>query len=309
MAGLVRVKLDGPFNLPLSLEAAAAFLPATARIPQSLRLAIWVADRPAIIEIRQKSQKSATAASIEVSVTAAIPRSRLEELALWLTSGDLNLRQFYRITAAHPVMGPIAKRLQGLKPLRPVCLFEMAIIAITEQQLSLAAAFHIRKRLIERFGTSIEDLWIFPKSDVIADASMRDLRACGLSHRKAEYVRDFARCVANGELTFETLKYQTDAAVGDRLIRCNGFGPWSVQYVLLRGLGRYDSLPSDDVGLRRTVSMSLLHRGCFTPQQLERALSPFAPFRGLAAFYLSANFRLRQRETKSGRRPSTPATK
>lgn len=55
-------------------------------------------------------------------------------------------------------MGPIARRLRGLKPLRPASLFEMALIAITAQQLSLAAAFHIRTRLVERFGTPIEDL-------------------------------------------------------------------------------------------------------------------------------------------------------
>jgi DNA-3-methyladenine glycosylase II len=71
-------------------------------------------------------------------------------------TGDLDLRPFYRLVATHPVMGPVAKRLRGLKPLRPTSLFEMVIITITEQRLSIAAAFHIRKRLVERFGRPIE---------------------------------------------------------------------------------------------------------------------------------------------------------
>lgn len=289
MATRVCVKVDGPFDLPLSLEAAASFLPVTNRMPQLLRLAISVAERPAIIEIRQKSF---TPAVIETSSTVAISHSRLERLALWLTSGDLDLRQFYRVAAHHPIMEPITKRLRGLKPLRPACLFEMAIIAITEQQLSLAAAFHIRNRLLERFGRRIEELYAVPDADVMAKAALRDLKACGLSHRKAEYVRDFARLVVSGDLPLEAMKEQPDAEVRHRLMQCRGFGSWSVEYFLLRGLGRFDCLPSDDVGLRRIIGPYLRHRGRPSPRQLERALSAFTPFRGLAAFYLAVDARL-----------------
>ncbi len=290
MATPAVIKLDGPFNLPLSLAGAASFLPPVDDVPRSLRLGILIVDRPTVIEVRQRS---ATPAVIEASATTAIRAARLKALAVWLTSGDLDLRPFYRIAAAHPVMGPIAKRLRGLKPLRPASLFEMAIIAITEQQLSLAAAYHIRRRLIERFGEPVEDVWIVPTAETIAKASLRELRACGLSHRKAEYVRDFARCVASGKLALEGLKHQTDAEVRDHLMACRGFGAWSVQYFLLRGLGRYDCLPSDDIGLRRTIGAYLAHRRRPSPEQLERALSAFVPFRGLAAFYLAVNSRLR----------------
>ncbi len=100
------IRLDGPFNLSLSLEAAASFLPPLGRVPRSLRLAVQVADRPAIVEIRQRS---AIPPVIEASATIAVPRSQLEELALWLTSGDLNLRSFYLIAAVHPRHGPNCK--------------------------------------------------------------------------------------------------------------------------------------------------------------------------------------------------------
>ena len=289
----VTIKLNGPFDLPLSLEAAASFLPPVDGIPQSLKQPIAVDGRSAVIEIRQQSR---TPAIIEASATSALPRSRLEKHALWLTSGDLDLRAFYRIAAAHPVMGVVAKRLRGLKPLRPASLFEMAIIAITEQQLSLAAAFHIRRRLVERFGRPVEDLWVFPTADQIATVSLRNLRACGLSGRKAEYVRDFARCVASGDLGLEATKYQPDSEVRDRLMKCRGFGSWSVEYFLLRGLGRWNALPSEDVGLRRTIGRYLGHRRRLSPGQLERALSPFTPFRGLAAYYLAVAYRLQPRK-------------
>jgi DNA-3-methyladenine glycosylase II len=238
----------GRSTFRLSLMAAASFLPPLPLIPRSLRLAVRVCGQPAIIEICQPSRVPPVVAA---SATIPIPRRQFNELAQWLTACDLDLRPFYRIAARHPIMGPIAKQLRGLKPLRPPSLFEMAVIAITEQQLSLAAAFHIRMRLVRRFGTPIEDLWVFPTPEVLADASLHDLATCGLSHRKAEYVKHFAQWVAAGAL--ETLKDAAEADIRDRLLTCRGFGRWSIQYILLHGLGMFDCLPSDDVGLRRAI--------------------------------------------------------
>jgi 3-methyladenine DNA glycosylase/8-oxoguanine DNA glycosylase len=68
--------------------------------------------------------------------------------------------------------------------------------------------------------------------------------------------------------------------------------------MLMRGLGRQDCLPSGDVGLRRVVGMYLACGRRLSAEQLEEALSPFRPFRGLAAFYLAAHWRLRRRPSQ-----------
>lgn len=292
------LRLAGPFDLPLSLEAAACFLPRRDAVPTVLRMATHIDCRSAIIEIRQTSR---TPPIIEASSTIPICRYQLLEMARWLVSADLDLRRFYCIVAPHPVMGPIAKSLRGLKPLRSFSLFEMAIIAITEQQLSLAAAFHIRTRLIDRFGTPIEDLWVFPTPDALAQASLCDLMGCGLSRRKAEYVRGIAARVATGALDFDALKRRTTAEVHALLIEHRGFGDWSAQYILARGLGRPDCLPSGDTGLRRAVGKYLARGRYLSPKQLEQALSPFTPFRALAAFYLSVAARLQPGHRHKGR--------
>jgi 3-methyladenine DNA glycosylase/8-oxoguanine DNA glycosylase len=65
----------------------------------------------------------------------------------------------------------------------------MLVIAITEQQLSIVAAFHIRSRLIKKFGTPIANLLLFPRPETLASARLTALRACGLSKQKAEYIR------------------------------------------------------------------------------------------------------------------------
>ena len=137
------LRLARPFDLPLSLAAAASFLPRAGAAPTVLRVGTHIDCRSVIIEIRQTSR---TPPVIEASSTIPICRCQLLDMARWLVSAELDLRPFYRIAAPHPIMGPITKWLRGLKPLRPLSLFEMAIVAITEQQLSLAAAFHIRTR-------------------------------------------------------------------------------------------------------------------------------------------------------------------
>jgi DNA-3-methyladenine glycosylase II len=286
----VVVRLKGPFDLPLSLAASASFLPPTTPASTVLRVATTISGRPAIIKVRQMSK---IPAAIEASSTIPLDERLLSEMAQWLVSADLDLGPFYRIVEPHPILGPIANSLRGLKPLRPLSLFEMAIIAITEQQLSLAAAFHIRTRLIERFGTPVGAYWVFPTPAQLAESSVQDLLACGLSRRKAEYVLGFAARTANGALDLGALKRKSDADVRACLMSNRGFGNWSAQYVLERGLGRPDCLASDDIGLRRVVGKYLACGRRLTPEELEQALLPFTPFRGLAAYYLAVDARYR----------------
>ena len=47
------VTLQGPFDLPLSLEAAARFLPPRGLVPTVLKVAARFDRRPAVFEIRQ----------------------------------------------------------------------------------------------------------------------------------------------------------------------------------------------------------------------------------------------------------------
>ena len=199
------------------------------------------------------SADTAVASRIQALSTTYLHQRRLQERVRWLMSADLDLRPFYRLVAPHPIMGPVSRSLNGLKPLRPLSLFEMVVIAITEQQLSLAAAFHIRERLITRFGTPFEELWIFPAPDTLAEAPLGGLMDCGLSRRKAEYVKGFAQRVAEGAFDLDALTRKSDADARACLMSQRGLGAWSAQYILVRGLGRPDSLPSDDVGLRRAV--------------------------------------------------------
>jgi DNA-3-methyladenine glycosylase II len=168
----------------------------------------------------------------------------------------------------------------------------MLVIAITEQQLSLAAAFHIRQRLVERFGRRLGGIWFFPTPARLAEVPLSALKACGLSGRKAEYVAALAGGVAAKRLDLAALKAMSDAEARDLLAHQRGLGDWSIDYILARGLTRLDCLPAGDVGLRRVVGRYFAGGRRLLPEELQRALAPFAPFRSLAAYYLAVHARL-----------------
>jgi len=289
MAVTVPLPVKGPYDLALSLKVAASFSPDRAKDASTFRSAVRVDGAPAVLTVRQVRKRPPL---LEVSGSRSRWIGRLAEAAGRMLFADLDLRPFYRLAAKHPKISGVARPLYGLKPTRPDSLFEMAVIAVTEQQISMTAAYRIRRRLTERFGECIDGLWAFPRAESLARASQRDLSACGLSRGKSTYIRDLARRVADGSLDLDALLRLPDDEARAFLVSLRGFGPWSADYILVRGLGRPDSVPADDLGVRTVVGRDLGSGGRMTPLEVRRALEPLAPFRGIATFYLLAHSRL-----------------
>jgi DNA-3-methyladenine glycosylase II len=285
-----RLSVRGPYDLELSLRAMASFSPdppqgalAVMRVPARLD------GHPAAIEIRQVRRKppELVASSPDIRRWRAV-----RDAAEWVINAQLDLVPFYRMVAADRVLGPIASRYRGLKPVRPASLFEMAVIAVTEQQISLAAGQRIRARVVERFGERAHGLWFFPRPDALARASLETLRGCGLSGRKAEYIRDLARSVTNGSIDLEALKRSPDDEVRAVVNGIRGFGRWSTDYILIRGLGRVDVVPADDLGIRTIVGGYFGRNRRLSADEVRSVLGRYAPYRGIAVFYLLVHRRL-----------------
>jgi DNA-3-methyladenine glycosylase II len=279
----------GPHDFDLCLRTVRSFSPDLVQDFSIFRSAVRIQDKPIVLELRQIRRDPPI---FEISTDLQENGSEVKRIAKRIVFADLDLRPFYRIAASHSVLGPITQELSGLKPMRPPSLFEMLIIAITEQQISLAAAYRIRTRIIERYGDPVNGLWAFPTPRRLSESSVDHLMTCGLSHRKAEYVKELAYRVANGLLDLSQLEKMSDEDVRSLLIQERGLGPWSADYFLVRGLSRPDRVPGDDLGVRNVVGRYLGRGQRLSPQGTMRKLSSFKPYRGLAAFYLLAYERL-----------------
>lgn len=297
---MIEVRCSGPFDLGLSLQVARSFdtrkrvvvTDSAVAPPSVLRLGVWLDERPTLIEARQVREMPA------ILRAEAKPAPRpvcVRDLVGSVVNAPLDLGPFYDLAAGHDVLGPLTRELHGVKPLRPAGLFDMLVMAITEQQISLSAAHHIQTRLVERFGAEVEGIAVFPRPEVLADASVEALMACGMSRRKAEYVTGVAREVTTGTLDLGALDTASDDEVRSRLSSLRGFGAWSANYVLVRGLGRPDAVPVDDLAVRSVLGRALGTDHRLAPAEVEEVLAPFTPYRGLATFYfLAADRRTRQ---------------
>ncbi|MHB8780780.1 MAG: DNA-3-methyladenine glycosylase family protein [Candidatus Geothermincolia bacterium] len=295
MAAPILVRARGPFDLALSTRAAARFLPEPPEDSNTYRQALRVGNRAVVMRARQ-TRRTAAHALLEVSSQPASQPAALKRMAEWVFHADLDLRLFAEAVRGHAVMEPIVHRYWGLKPFRVPSLFDMALIAVTEQQISLAAAFRIRARLIESFGKRVGGQWVYPTPSDLAPLAPDDLKACGLSTRKAEYIIGLARDVASGELDLAVVKSLPLPEARALLLSIRGIGPWAAEYILVRGVGLMDVVPAGDLGIRTLVGYYLGDGSRMSAEEVRRALKPFEPWRGLATFYLMVDYRLAMHE-------------
>ncbi len=186
--------------------------------------------------------------------------------------------------AADRVLGPLVRKLPGLRVPGTWDPFETAVRAICGQMISVGAARTIVARIAERHGTEVPGLAamglcrVFPSPAALAEG---DLDGIGLTATRIEAVHALARALVAGELTLD--RSASLEGFVERVCELRGVGPWSAHYVALR-LGHPDAFPASDLGLRRALGAAV-----GTPvstREAEAASERWRPWRSLAATHL-----------------------
>jgi len=223
------------------------------------RRALLLADGPLELEVTQRGP--AARARLEVRISGRWTSGREDAVRSTLTrllGLEVDLSGFYARAGHDHLLGPLADRYRGLKPPRFPSLFECLLNAVACQQLSLAAGLTLLNRLASAGGRRADTLHTFPEPTDVLRLSPSELRSIGFSARKAATMLALADTAASGAFDLAQLEPLDDEAVRERLIRQPGIGPWSADYVLLRGLGRLHVFPRADIGafngLRRLLT-------------------------------------------------------
>ncbi|HWT90059.1 MAG TPA: hypothetical protein VN179_02990 [Solirubrobacterales bacterium] len=179
-------------------------------------------------------------------------------------------------------IGPIdiETRLQRRKEERPIDAYGALLRAIIGQQLSTKAARTIYLRVIDLFGGRT------PSPEELLAAEEEELRACGLSGRKTEYVRDLASHVLGGELELDRLQELGDEEVIAEIVAIRGLGQWTAEMFLLFHLERPDVLSGGDLGIRKAIQIEYGLEEMPPPKQVIEIGEPWRPYRSLASLYL-----------------------
>lgn len=149
---------------------------------------------------------------------------------------------------------------------------------IVGQQVSVAAAASIWRRLEEGLGGDVAD------PAIVAAADEAALRACGLSRQKIAYARSLADEVVSGRLDLTALPADDEEAIS-HLVRVKGIGRWSAEIYLLFAEGRGDVWPAGDLAVQVEVGR-LLGQDARPDERLTRELAErWRPYRGAAAIF------------------------
>jgi len=113
-----------------------------------------------------------------------------------------------------------------------------------------------------------------------------DMRACGLSARKVEYLVDLAIHFDSGAVHPKSWENMADEMIIAELIAIRGIGRWTAEMFLIFHLMRPNVLPLDDVGLINGVSQSYFSGEPVSRSDLREVAVAWAPYRSVATWYI-----------------------
>ncbi|WHH61111.1 DNA-3-methyladenine glycosylase [Petroclostridium sp. X23] len=155
--------------------------------------------------------------------------------------------------------------------------FAALISSIVSQQISKKAAETVWNRLNELIGS------ITPKSVVRAD--LAEIKGCGMSERKAGYIKGIAEAAISGKVDFHTLSTLDDEEIIKKLSALRGVGVWTVEMLLIFSFCRSDVVSYNDLGIRRGM-MNLYGLKELSKKDFEQYRRRYSPYGSIASLYL-----------------------
>jgi len=173
-------------------------------------------------------------------------------------------------------LGAIIDRVGMIKREVNPDLFSSLVESIVSQQISSKAADTICDRLNEMSGMDAKKLH---------SLSAEDLHNCGMSLRKAGYIKNVAEAAVNKIIDFETLACKSDQEIIEILTALKGVGVWTAEMLLIFSLMRPNVVSYGDLAIRRGM-MRLYGLKELPKERFQRYAKRYAPYGSVASLYL-----------------------
>ena len=177
-----------------------------------------------------------------------------------------------------PVLAAIMRRHPKVHMAQRGEPFNTLARAIVGQQISVKAA----QSVWNKFALVVGEV----KPQAVLEKKRPQLRACGLSDRKVEYIADLAQNFADGSIHVHRWPAMADEAIIEELTEVRGIGRWTAEMFLMFNLLRPDVFPLGDLGLQKGLRVSY-HGGRKVSLKTMRLRGElWRPWRSVATWYL-----------------------
>ena len=209
-------------------------------------------------------------ASASGAVNAAVRR--------WL---DLDAEPQAMATALAGLPGAPGLRLPGSAD-----SFELAVRAVLGQQVTVAAARTLARRVVERFGDAVATPWAevacsFPAPATLAAATVEQIAELGIIRSRVGAIQAIAQTWP--EVTALLAPRARAEPLIERLCALPGIGPWTAHYIAMRALGWPDAFPPNDVAVLKAMRQQF---GISTQREAEAHAKAWQPWRAYAVLRL-----------------------
>ncbi|WP_433056502.1 AlkA N-terminal domain-containing protein [Dactylosporangium sp. CS-033363] len=176
------------------------------------------------------------------------------------------------VLGADPALAPSVLKEEGVRVPRATDGFEIAVRAVVGQQISVAAARTVLRKLIAA------DAGLFPSAQELLELPDD---AFAMPEARRRTLRGLAAAVASGELDLDGGSDRDETV--ERLKALPGIGDWTAQYTAMRALGDPDAFLPTDLGVLRGAKAAGLPD---TPKTLAAHAERWRPWRSYAAIRL-----------------------
>jgi len=182
------------------------------------------------------------------------------------------------LSRCDPVMGRIISERGPVHLVSRGDPFQTLARSIVGQQISVKAAQSVWNRFEAAAGE------VVPLR--VSRMRVATLRNCGLSERKAEYLKDLARRFHVGEVDPTHWPSRDDEAIIAELVAVRGIGRWTAEMFLIFNLLRPDVLPVDDLGLLRGIEKHYRNGESVSRREAQQLGEAWRPWRTVATWYM-----------------------
>lgn len=156
-------------------------------------------------------------------------------------------------------------------------IFSSLISSIISQQISTKAASTVEGRLRDLIGN------ISPEN--IEKIEIEDIQKCGMSTRKAEYIKGISEASDGGTIDFENLYKLNDKEFIKEITKLKGVGIWTAEMILIHSLERENVLSYSDLGIRRGIE-KLYGMEKISKKEFKFFQEKYSPYGTVASIYL-----------------------